>query len=46
LPARFGAVFVPATAAALIYWALAAFMRVPSATEIWKLTLGRVLRRK
>jgi len=45
-PARFGAVFVPATVAALIYWALAVFMRVPSATEIWKLTAGRALRRK
>jgi len=45
-PTRLGAVFVPATVAALAYWGLAIWMRVPSATEIWALTLGRVLRRK
>ena len=37
LALKIGAVFGPATAAALVYWGLAVWLRVPSAAEMWKL---------
>lgn len=42
---KIGAVFGPALAAALVYWGLAAWLRVPSASEIWKLLTSRLARR-
>jgi putative peptidoglycan lipid II flippase len=44
LAMKIGAVFVPATAAALAYWGIAALLRVPSAGEIWRLIAGRFTR--
>jgi putative peptidoglycan lipid II flippase len=38
---KIGAVFGPATAAALVYWAVAWWMKVPSAREISSLVAGR-----
>ncbi len=42
---KIGAVFAPASLAAVAYWGIAALLRVPSAGEIWKLTTGRLLHR-
>jgi hypothetical protein len=38
---KFGAVFGPACGAALVYWALAVLLRVPSAAEMWKMATSR-----
>jgi putative peptidoglycan lipid II flippase len=45
LALKIGAVFGPAVGAALVYWAMAVWLRVPSATEIWKLIKNRGLRK-
>lgn len=41
LPSKIGAVFVPATAAGLVYWALAMAFKVPAAQEITSALLRR-----
>ena len=38
---KIGAVFGPATVAAILYWGIAAALRVPSASEIWRLATSR-----
>lgn len=43
--ARIGEVFVPSLIAGLIYWAVAHWLKVPSAHEVWEL-VARKLKRK
>ena len=42
---KVGAVFAPSFAATLVYWGIAIWLRVPSATEIWRLMAGRFMRK-
>ncbi|HEV2327857.1 MAG TPA: murein biosynthesis integral membrane protein MurJ [Verrucomicrobiae bacterium] len=42
---KIGAVFVPAIAAAVIYWAAAMVFRIPAAAEIFEFAAGQVRRR-
>lgn len=46
LPARLGAVFVPGGLAALVYWLVAVWLKVPAATEMTALLLRRFRRRQ
>ncbi len=46
LALKIGAVFGPAFAAALVYWAIAVWLRVPSAAEMWKLATSRFARKE
>ena len=46
LALKIGAVFGPASAAALVYWGIAVWLRVPSASEMWKLATSRFARKE
>jgi peptidoglycan biosynthesis protein MviN/MurJ (putative lipid II flippase) len=46
LPARSGAVFGPALLAALVYWGIALWLKVPAAGEMLRVVTGRFGRKR